>query len=156
MMRTSVLHTTAPVLPSEAEKQLAREANRKLMAKMKPQGEMRLRLLEESDAGDTITLPASAVRLLSESLAHIARGHAVTLMPVQAELTTQQAAQLLNVSRPFLVRLLDAGHIPSRKVGTHRRVQLDDLMAYKHCMDQQRRQVLDALAEQAQELDMGY
>jgi excisionase family DNA binding protein len=155
-MSTSVLHTTDPVLPSEAEKQLAREANRKLIANMKPEGEMRLRLLEDSEEGDTIALPASAVRLLSESLAHIARGHAVTLMPVQAELTTQQAAQLLNVSRPFLVRLLDAGHMPYRKVGTHRRVQFDDLMAYKHRIDQKRRQALDALAEQAQELDMGY
>lgn len=155
-MSISVLHPTEPVLPSEAEARLAREANHQLVAHVKPDGEMRLRLLNDKGEGETIALPASVVRLLIDGLAHIARGHAVTLMPVQAELTTQQAAQLLNVSRPFLVRLLDTGHIPYRKVGTHRRVQFEDLMAYKQRIDQDRRQALEALAEQAQELDMGY
>jgi excisionase family DNA binding protein len=155
-MMTAILHSSGPVLPSEEEAQMARQASRKLVTHLTHEGTMRLRLLKDGTEGDTIVLPASAVRLLLDILAHMAQGEAVTLIPVHAELTTQQAAALLNVSRPFLVRLLDEGKIPSRKVGTHRRVRLEDLVAYKKRTDQKRRKVLDSLTEQAQALGMGY
>ncbi len=155
-MTISTRQAGEPVLPSEAEALMAGETSRILVAHIQHDAEMRLRLLGDDTEGETIALPASAVRLLLDALEHMARGHAVTLMPVQAELTTQQAAELLGVSRPFLIGLLDKGVIPYRKVGTHRRVQFEDLMAYKQRIDEKRRQSLDALTEQAQELDMGY
>ena len=109
-----------------------------------------------AETDEEIELPASAVRLLVELLSAMAEGQSVTLMPVHAELTTQQAADLLGVSRPFLVKQLENNVIPYRKVGTHRRILFSDLMAYKHDIDSKRRESLDELAAQAQELEMGY
>ena len=103
-----------------------------------------------------VSIPTSALRLLLDVLTEIGQGNAVSIIPIHAELTTQEAADVLNVSRPFLVQLLEKGDIPFHKIGTHRRVRYQDVIAYKERIDAERRKALDELAAQAQELGMGY
>lgn len=114
--------------------------------------------LRVCDAGhdEPLELPTGAVELLMDILEAMAAGRGVTLIPENAELTTVQAAEILNVSRPFLIRLLDEGQFPHRKVGKHRRIRMEDVMAYKARIDSDREALLDQLAAEAQELDMGY
>ncbi len=137
--------------PSEIDAQLAQESSRILAPKIQG-GDLRVQL----EDGQILTLPGAAARLLSHLLTEMAAGNAVTLIPIHAEMTTQEAADYLNVSRPFLVGLLKANAIPYRKVGTHRRVLFKDVQAYKDQLDRNREKVLDDLAAEAQELDMGY
>jgi excisionase family DNA binding protein len=103
-----------------------------------------------------LLIPAGAVRLLLNILTQMSEGNAVTLIPINAELTTQEAADLLHVSRPFLVRLLEQGDIPYHKVGTHRRIKLTEILAYKKKMEAVSRKAREELTREAQELDMGY
>lgn len=110
----------------------------------------------DSEQEQAVDLPAGAVDLLMHVLEAMATGQGVTLIPDSAELTTVQAADILNVSRPFLIKLLDQKAIPHRKVGTHRRIRMDDVMAYKNAIDREREQVLEQLAQEGQAYDMGY
>jgi excisionase family DNA binding protein len=142
--------TFFPSLPSDAEALLARETGRILARRRKP-GPLRVRLLDNPKT-EIVKLPAQAVQMLVRILDEMARGNAVTLIPVHAELTTQEAADLLNISRPSIIRLLDEGEVEFRKVGTHRRVRFEALMAYKRKADAARRSALADLAAYDQEL----
>lgn len=103
-----------------------------------------------------LELPAGAVQMLMDILEAMAMGRGVTIIPENAELTTVQAAEILNVSRPFFIKLLDKGAILHRKVGKHRRVRMEDVVQYKQKIDHEREAVLDLLVADAQQHDMGY
>lgn len=141
-----------PVMPSADDAELAAEASRQL-SRLKQEGaELRVQI----DGGETLRLPRSVSNLLYLLLAEMAQGNAVTLIPVHAELTTQEAADYLNVSRPYLIRLLEEGKVKFSKVGTHRRVKFSDLEAYRKGSEEERQRVMNELAAQAQDLGMGY
>ena len=144
----------APMLPSEDDAILAKETSRVLAARLRKNRPMRLRILDNVSPEETLKLPASAVRLLLRILEETARGNAVTLVPVHAELTTQEAADMLNISRPSLIQLLNEGKIEFRRVGTHRRVRFEEVMQYKRDADAQRRAALDALGAYDQEIGL--
>jgi excisionase family DNA binding protein len=153
-METRICETATP---TDADARLARESLPGIDQILEAgPSDLRLRVQSDSPTGPEIRLPVSAVRLLKDILAEMAQGRAVKLLPVYAELTTQQAANLLNVSRPYVIGLLEGGQIPFRLVGQHRRVRFDDLMAYKGRDDEARRRIADALTADAQELGMGY
>jgi excisionase family DNA binding protein len=139
------------LLPSEADAVLAKETSRVLASRLR--GDlMQLRIVGDASSKRAVKLPAAAVRLLVRILEEMARGNAVTLIPVRAELTTQEAADMLNVSRPSLIQLLDEGKISYRRVGTHRRVRFKSLMKYKRHAEAARRAALAELAAYDQEL----
>jgi excisionase family DNA binding protein len=147
----STLTLNEPITPTESESELARESSRQLSRFLRQDLSVRI-----ADTDEQVILPASAVRLLIDLLSAMADGNAVTLIPIHAELTTQQAADLLGVSRPFLVRQLEGDVIPFHKVGTHRRILFSDLMAYKRTMMENRTKALADLTAEGQELNMGY
>ena len=142
----------AATLPSEAEAGVAKETSRLLASRLKKGAPMQLRILDDEAAQATVKLPAPAVKLLLRILEEMARGNAVTIIPVHAELTTQEAANMLNISRPSLIQLLEEGKIEYRRVGTHRRVRFEALMKYKRQADEARKAALAELAAYDQEL----
>ena len=137
------------ILPTESDSLLAKESSEQLA---QSSGLVSLRL----EGKGPIPLPKPALELLKEILAEMAKGNAVKLVPVHSELSTQQAAEILNVSRPYVIELLEKGSIPFRKVGTHRRIMLKDVMDYKHAWTQKRLNALDELSALDQELGLGY
>src|SRR5262249_17647622 len=155
-MGTRIPESFETVAPSEADARLARESSRRLAThKLGRKSSVRIQLLD-GEQEEAIAVPASALRLFLALLTEMSQGNAVTLIPTHAELTTQQAADLLNVSRPYMVKLLDEGKLPGRTVGKYRRVRFDDLMAFKRKDDEARAKVLDQLTAEAQEFEMGY
>lgn len=96
--------------------------------------------------GESIPLPESVFYVLERVVEVMARGDSITVVPVGRELTTQQAADLLNVSRQYLVRLLDEGRIAFRKTGKHRRVRIEDVLSFKELRDKDRRAGLRELS----------
>lgn len=108
--------------------------------------------LVSADGKEEIILPHTVFQVLRQIVYHMMRGRAIFIVPANKEVTTQEAADLLNVSRPFLIKLLEEGKIPFIKVGTHRRIRFSDLMDYKQRRDEKRERALEEIAQVSQEL----
>jgi excisionase family DNA binding protein len=109
-----------------------------------------------AETGEVIQVPKKAVEFLFVILSNMSQGKSITVIPSNAEVSTQQAAEMLNVSRPFVVKLIDEGRLSSKKVGSHRRILLEDLVKFEKSFKKQRTKALEFLTQQAQDLGMGY
>ena len=155
-MSESLLERPNTIIPSEEDTRLAQDSSRRL-AGLPTKNHRSLSIRVESDGkGETIPIPLALFDMVIDILTNMARGNAVTIVPLHAELTTQESADLLNVSRPFVIQLVDAGRLPHRKVGTHRRILFADLLEYKRNSNADCLQALKEMTRQAQELGMGY
>ena len=146
-------------LPNQIDTEQAATAVAELTAFLRahPTPTARVQLVVDESQGHTqVVVPAVAFRFFVDILAELANGNAVTVAPVHAELTTQQAAGLLNVSRPYLIKLLEERRIPYRRVGNRRKVMLVDLLAYKRHDDAHREAILDELTHEAERLGLDY
>ena len=145
-----------PLAPTPLETAMAGDSSRQLAVFLSHQKGDSVKIALEENSKEMVSIPLSAFRLLADILTEMSKGNAVTFIPIHAELTTQQAADFLNVSRPFVVKLIEDKKLPCRKVGTHRRVLFQDLVEFKRKTNEERAQTLEELAKQAQDLDMGY
>jgi len=116
------------------------------------EGKKPARSLKVTSAGKELTLPTSALEVLRRAAIELAHGNGVTVLPVAAELSTEEAADLLNVSRPYVIKLIEAGELPHRRVGTHRRIPLRDVLEFKRKYQEQARAALSKLVDDAQDL----
>jgi excisionase family DNA binding protein len=138
--------------PSDQERILELRAQLERIAAAHAQANTRL----VSPDGTEVELPASAFAALQALVRDLARGHMVTLIPHDKDLTTKEAADILGISRPFLVKLLDRGELPYHRVGTHRRLNAEDVVAYRRLRAERRREKLRELTELSEQVEGGY
>lgn len=147
----------ATTLPSQEEAALAKLSSRELAAYVETSASSQQVAISGKDGQlHQVEVPVSALRLLVDILTELGDGNTVKLIPVHAEMTTQEAADVLNMSRPTLIKILDDGEIPYHRTGNRRKVKYSDIMAYKHDVDQKRLKSLDELSELDQSLGLGY
>ncbi|NVD96875.1 helix-turn-helix domain-containing protein [Massilia sp. BJB1822] len=147
-------------LDNKEDLELAKAAQRCIVSALDHSRAINISIVEEGveriEDAPLLKLPPKVLRLFSDLLGAMAQGKAVTIVPKELDVTTQEAAMFLNVSRPYLIRLLDEGKIAFHKVGTHRRIRFEDVVEYKETRRKSAQSALQALVDQAQELDMGY
>jgi excisionase family DNA binding protein len=148
----------SPVLgPEPAEFEVARQASRRLGRLLGQEPQVNLRCqTRKTKRPASVPIPMTAFRMLVQILAEMGEGKAVTMVPLQREMTTQEAADFLEMSRPSLLKLLEQGGIRFRRIGKHRRVLFEDLVDYRRQTMSDRHAALDELTEQAQKLGLGY
>jgi excisionase family DNA binding protein len=151
-MTTELLDIDA-MPPDQAESLAAGKLSQALAAQL-AHGESPTVILSGGESGAQEALPMTAARLLVKILSEIAKGNAVTVVPLKPELTTQEAAELLSVSRPHLVKMLERGEMPFHKVGTHRRIRLADVLAYKRKALEERKAILREMVALNQEMGL--
>lgn len=149
----SATNSQPPQFPTADEVAQAKEAGRQL-ARLLPPGQLPLRLVTDNNQHEMISIPPGAVRLFLDVLTQLGQGRAVTILPKKAELTTQEAADYLNVSRPYVVKLIESGKLPARLVGTRRRIAFPELVRYDEADRKRRRAALDEISQIDQELGL--
>ena len=148
-------HTThEPAVPSDRDALLAREACRVLGQARAGEADLRMQILDVGQESTMLYLPPAAAALLRTMLKEMAAGRAVSIVPIDAEITTGQAAKLLHVSRPFVVSLIDKGLLPARMVGAHRRMRLVDVLTFKRESKTRARAALAEMVAISQELGL--
>lgn len=145
-----------PPLLSPAEQDLARAAQRCIMAALDHSRAAAIKLTTDTGEQPPVEVPPAALKVIGQLLGALGQGQSVVVMPMDREFTTVEAAQFLNVSRPFVIKEMEAGRLPYRKVGTHRRVALHRLLDYHRRMREQQDQALEQMADNARELGLDY
>jgi excisionase family DNA binding protein len=155
----TTLEKARQVLPpqfSPLEEEMARDAQRCILAALRSSRAESIMLTTAGGAQPTFQLPPAAWKLIGQLLGAMSEGRPVTLMPSKQEFSTVEAANFLNVSRPFVIKEIDAGRLPHRKVGSHRRVAFDDLATYARAMRKRQEGALERMAQNARELGLDY
>ncbi len=145
-----------PPTMSAKDIEMARVAQRCIMEALDHSRAAAITLTTDSGEHPTVDVPPAALKLIGQLLGAMSEGRPITLVPSSQELSTVEAAHFLNVSRPFVVKEIDAGRLPHRLVGTHRRVAFEDLIAYARKMREQQEAALERMAENARELGLDY
>lgn len=140
------------------EAEMAKTAQRCIMKALDHSRAHKIKIVDESGVSNTpvLEVPPKALRLFADLLGAMSQRQMISLVPQGHELTTQEAAAMLNVSRPFVIKLIEAGKLTCRKVGRHRRIAFEELMQYQRTMKADSAAALQTLADQAQKLNMGY
>jgi excisionase family DNA binding protein len=150
------IREVAPLPLNAKDKEMVRVAQRCIMASLDHSRAAVITLTTDTGTHPTVEVPPSALKLIGQLLGAMSEGRPIVLMPTEQEFTTVEAANFLNVSRPFVIKEMDAGRLPHRKVGSHRRISLEDLLAYAKKMRATQTSALDRLAENARELGLDY
>ncbi|WP_245643968.1 excisionase family DNA-binding protein [Paraburkholderia oxyphila] len=141
---------------SEHEMELARVAQRCIMEALDHSRAVSITLTTETGLHPSIEVPPAALKLIGQLLGAMSEGKTVVLMPDKQEFTTVEAANYLNVSRPFVIKEIEEGRLKHRMVGTHRRIAVEDLLAYERAMRERQSAALDRMAENARDLGLDY
>lgn len=143
---------------TDEEAEMAKVAQRCLIQALDHSRAQKIRIIDDSQSGEmpTIEVPPKALRLFAELLGAMGQRQVITLVPQGHALTTQEAAAFLNVSRPYIIKLIDEGKLVCHKIGRHRRIEFEVLNAYRREMKRDSAAALQALSDQAQELKLGY
>jgi len=152
-MRSTVSNTLS--LPAEHEVQVARQGRNRLASYLtKGSRTQSIQLIDDKNNAHLVEVPTAALHLLVNILDEFASGNAVEVVPIHSKLTTQEAANLLNVSRPYLIKLLEEGKLPFHYVGSHRRIRFDDLIAFREEQDRKSEEAMTELVRLSEEMGL--
>ncbi len=145
-----------PPKMSAREREMARVARRCIMEALDRSNAVSITLSSDGDERPSVAVPPAALKLIGQLLGAMSEGRPVVLVPGKQEFTTVEAANFLNVSRPFVIKEIEAGRLPHRMVGRHRRIAFEDLAAYERKMREKQRAALERMAENERELGLDY